>query len=554
VFFSSVWSVKSDFILDNQHIDVDPNFLCDVPFVLNCFNKMSARVSTGADGFPSILFKSCGLALAAPVCLLINRCIRERFIPSDWKVAIVTPVNKIPSPLLVSDYRPISVLSVVSKVFERHLKTVLLPFIEPFLHESQFGFRSQRSTSDALMSFDTKVNFYLNDCKEVVCVFFDVSKAFDRVPHCGLLSVLRDKFNIPTPILALLRCYLQDRKQSVRVGGVLSQSAVVTSGVVQGSVLGPLLYIAYTNSLGSLAFTGKSTIVQYADDLVLMCPLINATSMNDVQSNVNLIVDHLKSLDLDVNATKTQSQVFSRSGKSAVVPFINVRNAPVALSTDTKYLGVTLDSKLDYGTHTAKKVVTVKRAIGYISRVFRKSVSIRSLLLLYVSLFRSVLLYACEVTYPGFKKDRLKLERCQKFAFKCFFRDHKSVYSVLLGKAMLKPLYDFAFRFKMCLIHKYVCNISLFPMLKFSASFNTRTTSRNRHCHDIHVPFSNLTRFYSSSYVLICKAYNSLPYTLVALSLKSFKNYLKLHSSEVLAEVLKKCLSDEKIVDLCVEL
>ena len=285
-----------------------------------------------------------------------------------------------------------------------------------------------------------------------------------------------------------------------------------------------------------------------------MCPLVNATSMDDVQNNVNLIVDHLKSLDLDVNAKKTQSQVFSRTGKSTAVPFINVLNTPVVLSTDTKYLGVTLDNRLDYGMHTAKKVVAVKRAIGYVSRVFRKSVSIRSLLLLYVSLFRSVLLYACESTYPVFKKDRLKLERCQKFAFKCFFGDHKSLYSVLLEKAMLKPLYNFVFRFKMCLIHKYVCTISLFPMLQFSASVNTRSSSRNRHCHDIHIPFSKLSRFVSSSYVLMCKAYNSLPYSLVVLSLKSFKNYLKLHSSEVLAEVLSKCLSDDKIVDLCAEL
>ena len=187
------------------------------------------------------------------------------------------------------------------------------------------------------------------------------------------------------------------------------------------------------------------------------------------------------------------------------------------------------------------------------SRIFRKSVAVRSMLLIYMSLFRSVLLYGTESSYPVFKKDRSKLERCQHFALKCFYHDYHSSYSTLLSKANLKPLYEIVFRFKLNMLHKYVCYPSIFPLLMFSANQNLRRSSRNCHSKDIHLHHSNLSRYSSSSYVLLCKAYNALPDALVCMPLQRFKNYLKLHSSEVLSSIMSKSFMDN-VVDVLTDL
>jgi len=298
---------------------------------------------------------------------------------------------------------------------------------------------------------------------------------------------------------------------------------------------------------------GNSSLVSYADDLVLICPFVDGSSTLDIHCNIDLIVGHLRKLELDVNAGKTKYQIFTRTGKSQSQLYLSVFDIPVQMTTESKYLGVILDSKLDYAANTAKKVVAVKRAVGYVSRVFRKSVAVRSMLLIYMSLFRSVLMYGAECSYPVFKKDRTKLERCQYFALKCFYHDYRSSYSALLSKSSLKPLYELVFRFKMCIIHKYVCNPSIFPLIKFSADQNVRRSSRNCHSRDIYLPHSNLSRYSNSSYVLLCKAYNALPDALVSLPLRRFKNYLKLHSSEVLSGVMSKSLADS-VVDVCTDL
>ncbi len=552
-FFSSVWATQTDCRIDFKPVlnDFYPEILCDISFVAGVFTNMSSRVSTGYDKFPSILFKQCMFVLSPPVCLLINRCIKECRFPSDWKIAVVTPVPKIQCPQKISDFRPISVLTIVSKVFERHLKSLLLPFIDCKLHHSQYGFRQMRSTSDALMSFDTKINHYLKDFSEVVVVYFDVSKAFDRVPHHLLLAVLRDRFNIPSYILSLLHRYLYDRYQIVKVGSVLSDSVLLKSGVIQGSILGPLLYVAFTNDLGFLPFVGNSSVIQYADDVALMCPFTKTDSfLSDTQTNVDMIVNFLGGLSMSINATKTKSQVFSRTGRITAPTTLTVLQTPIDCVSEAKYLGVTLDCKLDYSVNTAKKVTAVKKSIGYTARVFRKSVPVKSLILLYISLFRSVLLYASESCFPSFKKDRLKLERCQFFALKCVFRDYKNDYKTLLFKAKLKPLYDLVFRFKMCLLHKYVCQPDVFPFMRFNADVsNSRLMMRNRHSRQLYVPHCNLSRYNSSSYILMSKAYNCLPNSLVVLPFKKFKNYLKIHSSELLADALRKLYASKSIVD-----
>ncbi len=151
----------------------------------------------------------------------------------------------------------------------------------------------------------------------------------------------------------------------------------------QGSILGPLLYVAYTNGIGNIPFTGNSCIVQYADDLVLICPIDTDHSCFNAQENVNLIVNFLSSLSLAVNRNKTKCQVFSRTGKTQFVPHITIGDSIVNCVNNFVYLGVKLDPKLDYSSHTAAKIATVKRAAGHVSRTFKKFIPFKTFSLLY---------------------------------------------------------------------------------------------------------------------------------------------------------------------------
>ena len=157
------------------------------------------------------MLKETSHQIAPSLASLFNRCLAEGIYPTQWKHAIITPVPKMGNSMDPADYRPISLLSIISKIFERHLCYLLLPYVDPLLSENQFGFRSQRSTVDALCLFEKVVCDGWQCCADrsvptkVCVVFWDVCKAFDSVPHGRLLTCLESMYGVPMYLLCMLK-------------------------------------------------------------------------------------------------------------------------------------------------------------------------------------------------------------------------------------------------------------------------------------------------------------------------------------------------------------
>ena len=252
------------------------------------------------------MLRSTAVLIAPSLTKLFNLSIASRRFPTDWKCARITPIFKSGDSALASNYRPISILPIVSKVLERHIYTLLFDFLatnSPIsLH--QWGFMPNRSTVSALCTLIHDCLKSLDDGNEICSVYFDLRKAFDTVPHVPLLNKLTN-LQLDKHVLTWIQSYLANRSQVVAVGGDQSSSVPVISGVPQGSVLGPLLFLVYINDVTSL-MSAPSKLTLFADDMTLYRTISSPADYIVLQSDITAIStwvagNHLQQMLLHVN-------------------------------------------------------------------------------------------------------------------------------------------------------------------------------------------------------------------------------------------------------------
>ena len=231
--------------------------------VQSLLSNLSPSKATGPDGIPAYLLKRCSEVIAPSLTALFELSLQQGVFPSEWKAANVMPIPKKGDTHEVTNYRPVSLLSQVSKVLERLIFSQVSSFVENSLYDLQHGFRCKRSCVTQLLSVLHDLGRTLDSGKETDLIYLDFAKAFDSVSHSKLLFKLKS-FGISGPLLNWFADYLRDRKQCVIVEGASSSFLNVTSGVPQGSVIGPLLFILYVNDLPEV--TNNSTVALFADD------------------------------------------------------------------------------------------------------------------------------------------------------------------------------------------------------------------------------------------------------------------------------------------------
>ncbi len=357
--------------------------------VLKLLNTLNVSKPAGPDELPPEFLKKIAIYIYQPLTHLFNQCITENSIPDKWKLAYVTPIYKKGNSSDPSNYRPISVTSATSKIFEKIICTQLFKYLESnnLLTDNQFGYRRNLCTEDAIVKLVEDTKSALNQKKHTAVVFLDLSKAFDTVQHDILLQYL-SKLKLSPNAVSLMSNYLSDRRQKVRLSNHYSDWLPLTAGVPQGSLLGPLLFLIYVNDISRNIINSK--IISYADDTALY---FSSEDKEDLISNVNRdlhkLLENLDSLSLKVNVSKTKFLLITKCNAKDF-PSIKINKEALDPADEVNYLGVTIDKNLSFRSQIQKvinRIATANSAISYISKLVNKSTR----LLLYHSLVNSQL-------------------------------------------------------------------------------------------------------------------------------------------------------------------
>lgn len=411
-YFNAVYSERSE-------IDVPVFSPCDerIPDITLSLDEVRKKIETldgskgsGPDGIPNLCIKMCAEAFALPLFELFSFSLRCGYFPMLWKISHIVPIHKKGSKLPVENYRGISILSAIPKMFESLIYDQLYSWIEPRLSICQHGFLKKRSTTTNLVEFVSRTTQWMMDGLQVDTLYTDMSKAFDVVNTGAILSVLR-KHGIEGPILRWLQTYLENRTQYVKLHQSRSKAFSVDSGVPQGSHLGPLLFITVMNVLPS--FLDGVYILIYADDVKIFIPVSCLKDCQNLQWNIELFSSFCRKFGLKINVSKCNVVSFSR--KINTIHFEYQMGADVInRSFCVNDLGVQLDSELTFTEHTEKVIAKANAMFGLIKRLGKDFDDPYTIISLYIGLVRSTIEYASVVWQPYYETHKTRIESVQK--------------------------------------------------------------------------------------------------------------------------------------------
>jgi hypothetical protein len=361
--------------------------------------------SCGPDGISPVFVKNCATALATPLFCIFSNSIKTCTFPTRWKYANITPIHKTGSPHDVNNYRPISLLPIFSKILERLMYRELYEVCANLniIPTTQHGFLPGRSCLTNLLSTYNQITSLVDNGLPCDQVFLDFSKAFDSVSHSKLIAKLT-AFNFPVPIISWIHSYLYRRYQRVSIRGCHSQWAHATSGVPQGSVLGPLLFNIF---MADLPRTIVSTNNSYADDFKIFSPSFLSTTL---QNDLNHIADWAASNSLQLNPGKCAVLHFGHNNPS--IPYY-INGKTVASKPSHTDLGVLVDTTLKFHLHADFTISKAMRKAHYILRSFQKT-DPNLFSILYKTFLRPVLEYCSQIARPCYATFVDRLERCQR--------------------------------------------------------------------------------------------------------------------------------------------
>ena len=505
---------KTDSRLDN--IEISSN---DIESIISTLNVNKA---VGPDLISHKLLMNIKSSVARPLSKLFNKSLQERTFPYKWKESIVNPLFKKGDRSLVSNYRPISLLSCVGKLMERcvykHVYNYL--YFNRLLYDKQFGFLKGYSTVHQLLEIYHQVVSSLDSRQNLCMVFCDISKAFDRVWHRGLVFKL-NQLGISGPLLSWFKDYLSCRSQSVIANTSRSRSRSLNAGVPQGSVLGPLHFLVYVNDI-SENLLSISTL--FADDTSLACSASFTADIEGILNHDLIIISHwAKQWLVTFNPSKTVAMVFSNN-RNVQLPNLIFDDVRISFVDNHKHLGLTLSSNGKWKTHINNLCQSASKLLGMM-RTLKFRLKRDSLNQIYVSFLRPVLEYASVVWDNCTKREKENLEKIQIEAARIVTGITRSaslnnIYKEI-GWLTLENRRKYQ---KLILIYKIISGLTheIFPR-----NVSTRTIYSLRNIHQID-SIACRTELLARSFIpSAVSLWNELPDDVKSLqSLSSFKSYI----------------------------
>lgn len=488
--------------------------------IIKIINQLKLKKAPGHDGIRAETLKEVSREISEPLAFLFNKCIEIGYFPKAFKIGIIKPLYKGGDRTELVNYRPISLISSVAKIFEKILKFRMMSYIKKFkiISDRQFGFMQGRSTEDAISYLTSFIYEALDETQPCLGIYIDLAKAFDTVCHTKLLNKLKN-CGIRGNVLNLLKSYLTDRVQYVNIDNYISSANNVKYGVPQGTVLGPILFTLYINNLLLLKVEG--TIISFADDTVILYKSDTWQNLkNKAENDFKNIKKWFDYNLLTINYNKTNYLPFTSYSNHLpnLGPLKVEESIEIPEVTSVKYLGIIIDRHLRWDVHVNN---LTKKLRGLIStfKCLKNYLDVSHLKIIYYALVQSLLSYGI-IGWGGVNESHLKqLNTVQKWILRIIFSKSITYPSDLLYEE--SQLFDAKQLFYLKISLKTFKNKTNIKQIKHN--YDTRTKQNS--CLE---PRSIKTAGQKSYTYLESRVYNSLPLTLRNIDgYYIFKNTLK---------------------------
>ena len=388
--------------------------------VLKIIRSINISKSSGLTDISSFVIKEAFLVCICQITHLFNLSLSTSTFPVAWKKALVIPIPKTGDLTKVQNYRPISLLPLPGKILEKLVHKQLSMYFETnyILFKWQHGFREGHSTMHSVVQLTNYISAKIDSGLPVLATYIDFRKAFDCVQHPTLINKL-SQTGLHQSVIDWVQSYLTNRKQRVLANGPLSRFQTIKQGVPQGSILGPLFYIIYANDISQLLTNCK--IALYADDTVLYTANNNfLTSVTKMQQDLTVLEQWCNCNGIFVNTDKTKLMVFCSTACLKSLPEfeVSINGAPLQIVQSYKYLGMTLDSKLNYDKHVQRLITQVSGKLKQFRRM-RSFLTPEAAMFVYKNMLLPVIEYGDVLLSACSAENKRRLQVLQNKGLRC---------------------------------------------------------------------------------------------------------------------------------------